>query len=786
MIRPIVTYLLLGCTGAKGNATDDTSMDTEATDDTSRVQDTSSLDETGDTQDTVEILTGCRVDRDMLDRVDSTVGEFVVGNFHVVLDGNAALGGYHNANANHMVFESVSSNWLHMGTVNMHITENQGSFGVEYTLEDQCANMHIDSLYAGLDAFEIHGGFRDASDLCAAVEWRLFACATDDNRLQLTIDSLSNEINYASIDVLSTAQERIFGMGEQFAHDTLNLKGRSIPVIVQEGGVGRGHIPITPVVNQFSPGSGGSEDSTYYVAPHYLTDQLHSLFLENTGYAEFDFTGDTRTQIRVFEPQITLQAIYGTSPLELISEFTEYAGRMPEPPDWVNEGAIVALARNLQESENIIGELQNSGVHIAGVWNQTWSGINNTFIGEQVLWNWEQSESSHPNWQSWVQNLQAENIQTLCYINPMFYDVTGHASNPDRNLFAEGIAGGYFIRDATGAPLLFPVTAFDVAMLDLTNPEARTWMKSIIQKEMIENAGCRGWMVDFAEALPTEAHLFDGSSAELYHNIYPVEWMRLNREAIEEAGMLGEILTFNRSGFSTSPTYSLLFWEGDQLTTWDKYDGLKSAIHGLVNGGFSGLALNHSDTGGYTSLSRWGLGYSREEQLLKRWGEMSAFTSVLRTHEGNQPGENAQIYSNADMMEHFARVSALYKGLAPYRKQLFTEASAQGWPVVRHLWLEYPQDPQVFSYENQFLMGSDILVAPTVEKCLFGLCNHQQSAYLPSGNWVHIWTGDLYTGGQEVSVYAPFGYPAVFYKQGSSVMATVLENWRTLGLDVHP
>ena len=80
-----------------------------------------------------------------------------------------------------------------------------------------------------------------------------------------------------------------------------------------------------------------------------------------------------------------------------------------------------------------------------------------------------------------------------------------------------------------------------------------------------------------------------------------------------------------------------MFWEGDQLTTWDRYDGMTSALRGLINGGFSGLALNHSDTGGYTSLSRFGLGYSREAELLKRWGELSAFTSLLRTHEGNQP-----------------------------------------------------------------------------------------------------------------------------------------------------
>ena len=166
------------------------------------------------------------------------------------------------------------------------------------------------------------------------------------------------------------------------------------------------------------------------------------------------------------------------------------------------------------------------------------------------------------------------------------------------------------MKDEHGDTLMLPVTAFDVALLDFTNEDARAWMKDVIVDEMVGNAGCSGWMVDFAEALPFEAELHDGGSAAHYHNQYPVEWMKLNREALEEAGLVGEILTFNRSGHTQSPGHSLMFWEGDQLTTWDNYDGMGSAVRGLINGGFSGLALNHSDTGGYTSLSRFRLGYT--------------------------------------------------------------------------------------------------------------------------------------------------------------------------------
>ena len=147
--------------------------------------------------------------------------------------------------------------------------------------------------------------------------------------------------------------------------------------------------------------------------------------------------------------------------------------------------------------------------------------------------------------------------------------------------------------------------------------------------------------------------------------------MKLNRTAIREAGLTGQILTFNRAGFTQSPGHSLMAWEGDQLTTWDGYDGFQSAIRGLINGGLSGITLNHSDIGGYTSITQLGDEYARDKQLFMRWSEMSAFTSLMRTHEGNQPTVNVQVYSGNEVMSHFGRMTKVYTSLSSYRRFLF-------------------------------------------------------------------------------------------------------------------
>ncbi len=713
----------------------------------------------------------------------ATPGTITLGEFRIDVGAGGQLDVRHRAAPQRSVFASPETGApLAIARAPLNVVEHQGSFDITSSPSIRCTSPQLDELRGAGSAALLRGRFADGGE-CETVAWELRLCEERGGDLAFRLSTSDPTFDQLTLHVASEADERIYGLGVQLAHDKLDLKGRTIPVITQEGGVGRGHTPISNLVDLASPGSGGNEAASYAPVAQYLTSKLRSVFLENTAYAEFDFEAPDRSEIRLSAPSMTGHILYGDTPLALIEAFTAYAGRMPSPPAWVNQGAIVALTGDLASTQRIIADLRSHGAAIAGVWNQTWTGKVRTYIGEQVLWNWVQA----PSWKPFVTAMADDGIRTLCYVNPMFVDPPASAGPVTRNLYREALEQGYFVHDQAGQPYLMPATAFQVGLLDLTNPDARAWMKDIIKEEVMTDAGCSGWMVDFAEQLPFDAVLASGVDAATYHNPYPVDWMRLNREAIEEAGRLGDVITFNRSGSARTPAYSLMMWEGDQLTTWDKYDGLVSAMHGLLNGGFSGMALNHSDTGGYTSLSLWGIaGYSREVEQLKRWTEMNAFTAMLRTHEGNQPGANAQIYSSSDGAQHFARFTKVFRALAPYRAQLFEQAQAHGWPVVRHLWLHYPDDPQAQQTDDEFLLGSEILVAPIKNKCFtWPICPYDKEVYLPAGRWVHLWTGQGYgstSGGTTITVKAPIGQPAVFYKQGSSVGADLVQRLRQEGL----
>jgi alpha-glucosidase len=188
-------------------------------------------------------------------------------------------------------------------------------------------------------------------------------------------------------------------------------------------------------------------------------------------------------------------------------------------------------------------------------------------------------------------------------------------------------------------------------------------------------------------------------------------------------------------------------------------------VTALLSSGLSGYSLEHTDIGGYTAIDSPLLEYHRSKELLLRWIELGAFTTVFRTHEGNIPEVNHQIYSDEDTLLHFARFAKVYAAWRPYRMELVKVASEMGLPVVRHPFIHYPDDPEVLTIKYQYMVGPEFMVAPVLDPGADAV-----QVYLPAGRWVHLWTGNRY-GSPQRGVYetvsAPIGEPAVFYKQDS-------------------
>ncbi|MCB9642966.1 MAG: alpha-glucosidase [Myxococcales bacterium] len=649
------------------------------------------------------------------------------------------------------------------------VHESRGSFVVEDDLKLRCEQQTIESFTETSKSLTVQGHLHCEDG--SKSPYRLRFLARTPKQLGFSFEVFDKRLNRTFLRYQSNAEERFFGFGEQFTH--VEMKGRRLPIFIMEQGIGRGVEPLSTAATLLAGrGVAGAWHTSYAGVPHYITSQMRSLYLTNYEYSVFDMRPDHFVEIGLFSSKLRGVVLAGRTPLELISGYAEYAGKMRPLPDWILQGAVIGMQGGTQAVRKALQDLKKHDTPISAFWLQDWVGQRKTSFGKQLWWNWELDRDRYPQWTQLRGELQKAGARVMTYINPFLVDMRHKdvASNKKRfrrNLFKEAQDAGYLIKDHHNKPYMIPNTSFSAGLLDLTNPQARTWIKKVIKDEMIR-VGSSGWMADFGEALPYDARLFSKESPSTYHNRYPEEWAKVNREAIEEAKRGGDIVFFMRSGYTQSPRFSTLFWLGDQLVTWDIQDGLKTAITGLVSGGFSGYSLNHSDIGGYTTITNPLQNYHRSKELMLRWIELNAFTTIFRTHEGNQPSKNHQFNTDEETLRHFSRFAKIYKAWGFYRKILVNEAATHGWPVVRHPFLHYPEDPTTQRLEFlQFMVGSELMVAPVSDPGV-----RVKDVYLPQGRWVHLWTGQLYDTrrqGRWFRVPAPLGQPPVFYKKGGSI-----------------
>ena len=126
------------------------------------------------------------------------------------------------------------------------------------------------------------------------------------------------------------------------------------------------------------------------------------------------------------------------------------------------------------------------------------------------------------------------------------------------------------------------------------------------------------------------------------------------------------------------------------------------------------------------------------EDLYRRWLMMGLLSSHTRTH-GQAPKEPWEY--GEDFQNYFRKAVELKYKLMPYIYTQSKLASEKGLPMVRALLVEFPEDPGAWMVDNEYMLGSDLLVAPFFEN------TKSRQVYLPKGNWVDYQTGRTYEGG---------------------------------------
>ena len=553
--------------------------------------------------------------------------------------------------------------------------------------------------------------------------------------------------NSFSIRFKTFEDEKIYGCGEQYT--TLNLKGKTVPIWVSE------HQAVIKIAKKLlrwkikghpEPDrvSSYKNHQTYCSVPSFISSKHYAFYCHEDSYGKIFFDKDqVIISFRQFPQSITLLTANSTK--ELAASLCQLVGISPKIPDWVNNGAILAIQGGIEELKKKYEQAKKDGVKIAALWAQDWCGHVITSFGYQVYWNWKADEVLYKGLKEFIQELNKDGVRFLGYINTFL--------KMDSDLYNYAKTNNLLVRRKNGDVYLIKSTTFDAGIVDLTNPTAYNWYKNIIKTNMIEY-GLSGWMADFGEYLPTDCICY-GGDAKKQHNRWPSMWAKCCYDAVKEMGKEDEIFFFNRAAYGHTLKYTNSMWNGDQHVDYSDEYGLGSVIPASLSLACSGCGVVHSDIGGYTTVMMM----KRDAELFNRWSEMNVFTPVFRTHEGNRPKDNAQ-FDDENVKEEFAQNSRLFYELKPYRKEVFRQYYEDNLPCMRPLFFHFAEE-EAYVNQKEYLFGRDVLVSPVMRPN-----EKKHSVYLPNEEWIQFFTGKEYKGGK-YEIDSPLGMPLAFYRKNS-------------------
>ena len=563
----------------------------------------------------------------------------------------------------------------------------------------------------------------------------------------LTVTAVDPAYNRMWLRFHAEEGEAVWGGGEQLSY--LALNGRRFPMWTSEPGVGRDKSTDLTRQMDLIGMAGGDYWNTNCPQPTFLTSRWLAVHLDSTCYSVFDFNDPVTHSVEVWSNSARFEFFAAADPEELVGALSSRFGRQPPLPDWAIGGAIVGLkdgARSFDRLEQFI----KAGASVSGLWCEDWAGIRETSFGRRLFWDWRRDRQRYPDLPERIAALKKQGIRFLAYANP-YLAVDGILYETAQEL------GHFARRQDSDDPYLVDFGEFDCGVLDFTRAQTRDWFAEVLARELLD-VGIDGWMADFGEYLPTDLRLADGSDPMEAHNLWPVLWAQVNKQAVASRGKVGDAVFFMRAGFSGTQNHCPLLWAGDQSVDFTRHDGIGTVITAALSAGLLGHSYSHSDCGGYTSL----FGNVRTEELMQRWCELAAFAPVMRSHEGNRPDDNLQYDSTPELLACFARWSRVHAALSPYVRALCDEAVARGLPAQRPLFLHYPEDRALWTLQDQFLYGADLLVAPVIEEGAT-----MRELIVPGDmTWRHLWTGAEFAPGRH-KVAAPIGQPPVFYRPES-------------------
>jgi alpha-D-xyloside xylohydrolase len=476
--------------------------------------------------------------------------------------------------------------------------------------------------------------------------------------------------------------EKLFGCGESFTR--LNKRGQHVVVFSRDG-------------------MGTQNEYMYKPIPFFLSSNGYGMFVHTSAPVTFDFGKyyDAHNVIYSGDENLDLFVFLG-EPKDILSEYTSLTGRSPVPPLWSFGFWMSRITYNSEEQvRNVATQLRAHRVpadviHLDTGWFETdWRS------------DFKFSSSRFRDPAKMIADLKQEGFHISLWQYTYF--------TSKNELWKELVSKGFVVKNESGE------LPFEDATLDVSNPEAVRWYQSKL--EGLLKMGVGAIKADFGEGAPLTGQYASGRSGWYEHNLYPLRYNKAVSEITKQ--VTGENVIWARSAWAGSQRYPL-HWGGDAENT---DSAMAAELRGGLSFGLSGFTYWSHDVGGFVQRP------SRD--LYRRWLAWGVLTSHTRAH-GVPPREPWE-YDEA-LTEDFRRALGLKYSLMPYIYAQARASSARGYPMIRTLFFEYPNDPTSWLIDDEYMFGSSLLVAPLIEP------GDGRKVYLPPGVWIDYQTGKIYEG----------------------------------------
>ena len=490
--------------------------------------------------------------------------------------------------------------------------------------------------------------------------------------------------------------ESIYGLGERFTPFVKNGQ----------------------VVEMWNEDGGTSSEIAYKNIPFYITNKGYGILVDNEGDVSFEIASEKveRVQFSVEGERLDYYVINGKTPKGTIEKYTELTGKPALPPAW-SFGLWLTTSFTTDYDEATTGsfiqgmadrDIPLHVFHFDCYWMEAFEWCNFT---------WD--PATFPDPEGMLKRYHDRGLKICVWINPYI----GQKSP----LFQEGMEQGYLLKKTNGDVWQTDMWQAGMGLVDFTNPDAAAWYQGKLKTLLDMGVDC--FKTDFGERIPVkDIAWFDGSDPVKMHNYYTYLYNRAVFELLERERGEGEAVLFARSatvGGQKFPAH----WGGDCSAT---YPSMAETLRSGLSLSCAGFGFWSHDISGFESTA--------PADIYKRWCQFGLLSSHSRLH-GSSSYRVPWLFDEeaCDVLRKFVKLKC---SLMPYLYRQAVLSHEHGTPMLRPMFVEFPEDRSCETLDRQYMLGDSLLAAPIFKS------SGEVEYYVPEGRWYNILTEEEVAGGK--------------------------------------